>query len=235
MTTVYLIRHGQVENNITGILNGNRSDQALNDTGVTQAKALAPYFAGKKIDYILASSMLRAHQTAALTFGKEMNEIDATDDLREIDFGKYDGMPYNEVQQNPLWFHEGIGQGYPGGGESWEGVKQRACRALLRAIEGHRDGAIALVSHGMCLSLLLMAIFDLTNDQYANICAQSNTGVHRLSVGDEGTVTVEEWNYDAHLAPFHAQIKDCPGLATVRRTASCGSLEHARQWAVGKK
>ena len=67
MTTIYIARHGQNEDNVCGILNGHRN-LSLTDLGRQQAQQLARRIKdrGLVFDVVYTSPLDRAFETAAI-------------------------------------------------------------------------------------------------------------------------------------------------------------------------
>ena len=89
MTTIYIARHGQNEDNVRGILNGHR-DLPLTDLGRQQARQLARHIKDRELvfDAVYASPLGRAFETAAIVAAElELAEPIIHDDLIERDFG----------------------------------------------------------------------------------------------------------------------------------------------------
>ena len=90
-----ITRHGQADGNACGITMGQR-DSKLTVLGVRQAerKALKIKKLSQKIDRVYTSDLGRSVQTAQIisdTLGLQKATSDK--DLREISFGKYEGLP----------------------------------------------------------------------------------------------------------------------------------------------
>lgn len=64
MGRIYLVRHGQTLHNRDRILQGPRLDGPLSDLGQLQAESLAGALAGKTLDAVYTSPMVRARETA---------------------------------------------------------------------------------------------------------------------------------------------------------------------------
>jgi probable phosphoglycerate mutase len=90
--------------------------------------------------------MRRALDTARLAgFTPEIDE-----NLREWDYGEYEGKTTPEIQKDaPGWT---IWTGTPPGGETAEQVGARADRVIARALEA--EGDVALFGHGHLLRVL---------------------------------------------------------------------------------
>ena len=96
-----ITRHGQTEDNAHGITMGQR-DSPLTALGAGQAqgKVLALKKIPHKINRIYTSDLGRCVQTAKIisdAFGLQKAIPDKK--LREISFGKYEGLPYNVIPQ----------------------------------------------------------------------------------------------------------------------------------------
>ena len=94
MTTLILIRHGQSQANITKCFAG-QSDPDLTEKGKKQAEALSNWLINNyNIDSIYSSDLLRAYNTALPTAQKLKKQIIKTKQLREINAGYWQNIPY---------------------------------------------------------------------------------------------------------------------------------------------
>ena len=101
MTTIYIARHGQNEDNVRGILNGHR-DLPLTDLGRQQARRLARHIKDRELvfDAVYASPLGRAFETAAIVAAElELAEPIIHDDLIERDFGIMTGKPAADIEE----------------------------------------------------------------------------------------------------------------------------------------
>ena len=64
--TIYLVRHGETDNNVNDIIQGQMKGISLNTTGKDQAKLAALKLKKIKFDAIYSSDLLRAKQTAQI-------------------------------------------------------------------------------------------------------------------------------------------------------------------------
>lgn len=94
MTSFYICRHGQSENNKHGRLSG-WIDTPLTEEGVRNAASSAAKLNGTKIDKIVSSDLGRAFVTAYIISRKlnYSNEIELNKGLREINYGELGNMP----------------------------------------------------------------------------------------------------------------------------------------------
>ena len=88
---IYIIRHGQTENNKAKLLQG-RSDIPLNKDGIRQAEAAAKWFRDQqiRIDSVYSSPLIRAVETAKIIAPEAPLFIEER--LIEMDYGPYEGM-----------------------------------------------------------------------------------------------------------------------------------------------
>ncbi len=152
-TEVLLIRHGETGEQYRGRYIG-RTDVPLSATGIEHAVALRRHaeLAGRCV--CLASPALRARQTAAAA-GLDA-EID--DDLREIDFGRWEGLSFAEIaaadaEAVERWARLDGDFRFPEG-ESLEEFRERVNRAAQR-IETEQPRRICVFTHGGVIRALL--------------------------------------------------------------------------------
>ena len=190
---LYLIRHGETKLNKEFRFIG-RTDPALSEQGEAQARALAERLAGDNISAIYASDLLRAVQTAsiiAVDSGVDVVEIAG---LREIDFGNWEGLSYNEIMEHDKevldsWIENPTGVDIPGG-ESWHDFAARINAAFDDIIKNTDGKAIALVTHGGPIKLLMTRFHGDDPHFFKSFWPQPG-GVNVVEIEDE-TVNVIE-------------------------------------------
>ncbi len=126
---LWLLRHGATEWSRNGRHTG-RSDLPLLAEGEDEARALAPLLQGVAFTAVATSPLQRARRTCELAGLTEGAEV--WDDLREWDYGAYEGITTAEIRRNrsdwTLWNH-----GCPDG-EDGEAVQIRCERVIARAL-----------------------------------------------------------------------------------------------------
>ncbi|MBX6168200.1 MAG: histidine phosphatase family protein [Thermobispora bispora] len=161
-----LIRHGEtpfsVEKRFSGV-----GDPALTPNGVAQAEALARRLAGEQVDAIVSSPLKRARQTAEAIAARTGLTVEVEEDLRETDFGAWEGLTFAEVRQGwpdllTAWLRDP--EAAPPGGESFAAPARRAERARRRIIEAHPGRRVAVVSHVTPIKLLVRAALNAPFD-----------------------------------------------------------------------
>lgn len=148
---VVLVRHGETEWSLTGRHTG-LTDVPLTAHGADQARALAPLLANWTFAEVLVSPLLRARDTAKHA-GLDQGEVVFDDDLREWDYGAYEGLTSDQIHlTDPGWT---IFVDNAPGGEFVEQVEERVDAVLARiqpVLDSGRD--VALVAHGHLLRVL---------------------------------------------------------------------------------
>jgi len=142
---IWLVRHGETEWSRSG-QHTSRTDLPLTPEGERQAENLKRMLVGHSFALVLSSPMKRAIETCRLVgLTPELS-----DDLREWDYGDYEGLTTNEIQKSaPGWT---IFTGAVPNGETAEQVAARADRVISRALAA--GGDVALFGHGHLLRVL---------------------------------------------------------------------------------
>ncbi len=142
-----LVRHGETEWSASG-RHTSRTDLPLTDNGRRLARRLAAPLADRRFALVLTSPLRRAVETCELAGWGEQAQV--RDDLREWDYGEYEGITTAEIRQRrPGWslWRDGCPDG-----ESPGDVGARADRLIaeLRAAEGD----VVAFGHGHMLRVL---------------------------------------------------------------------------------
>lgn len=144
---IWLVRHGETEWSRSGKHTG-RTDLPLTAAGERQALELWRRLAGRPFDLVLTSPLRRARDTCRLAGYGAAAQV--SDDLREWDYGSYEGRTSAEIRREaPGWT---IWTGAVPGGETIEEVARRARRVVSEA--GKVGGEVALFAHGHVLRVL---------------------------------------------------------------------------------
>ncbi len=172
MTTILLTRHGETDWNAEGRVQGH-TDRPLNETGTEQALALASELSGEHLDAVYASDLARALETARAVAEPRGLSVVALPELRERNFGTWEGLLDHEILERFPQAHTGPW----GDDETPEQLAERVIAALHRIAEDHPDGQVLVVSHGGPLRAALHRC-GVSPERIANC------HVARLAVGD---------------------------------------------------
>ncbi|MFC4061285.1 bifunctional RNase H/acid phosphatase [Planomonospora corallina] len=158
-TTLVLLRHGQtplsVERRFSGL-----GDPELTAEGLAQAAAAADRLAREPygIQAIVSSPLRRARATAEAVAARTGLEVTVDDDLREVDFGEWEGRTFTEIQRHwpdelAAWLADPSVA--PPGGESFEAAARRVEAARDRLVERYEGRTVLAVSHVTPIKTLL--------------------------------------------------------------------------------
>ena len=204
VTTILLIRHGETAWNAERRLQGH-TDIALNDAGLRQAAALAQALSDERIDAVIASDLLRAHQTAQAVAGRQGLAVQVDAGLRERCYGGFEGMCYSEIAQRypahyAAWQARDADAVMPPGERTAESFRQfyeRSVAAVMYWAGQHQGKTIALVAHGGVLECVRRAASAMPLDT-ARTFAIHNASINRFTV-IEDTLALTSWGDVRHL------------------------------------
>jgi alpha-ribazole phosphatase len=183
MLTIYLLRHGKTQGNLENRYNG-RTDDPLCAEGIAEAEA-GEHFPGVPLVY--ASPLQRAQQTARIFFPDA--EIVTVQDLREMDFGDFEGRTAEEMADDAVyraWVAGGCVDQCPNG-EGIPDFARRASKAFAASIQDamkRRETRIGVTVHGGVI-MAVMAAFSGLDVPY-NAWYVRNCGGYELTL-DEST------------------------------------------------
>lgn len=95
--TVTLVRHGESEANVAGIVATAVPGPPLTALGEQQAKAAGVLHSDPVPDAVFASPLLRTRQTAQYLADEVGEPVQIQDGLREVEGGVFEGLPVDEA------------------------------------------------------------------------------------------------------------------------------------------
>ena len=149
-TTILLVRHGETDWNLERRVQGH-ADRPLSETGHEQARALADDLAREPIDAVYSSDLRRAFDTARVVAERRGLPVTRVPDLREKDFGTWEGLTDREILER---FPEAR-SGSWGDAETSDEMRLRVLGALRRIAAAHPEGRVLVVAHGGPLGAVL--------------------------------------------------------------------------------
>lgn len=170
---IYLIRHGETSLNKKGCYYG-KTDAVLSKKGIEQAEYLKKIFMPISFDYVVASPLVRAYNTAQIVLGEREQEIFGDSRLMEQDFGIFEGLTYEKLcstypAELEQWNKEFSSYRIPEG-ESFLDVRRRV-EAFLKDIplgEQTKKETMLIAAHKGTLGHLLAAMLKLPLEGYWN-------------------------------------------------------------------
>ena len=151
-TRLVLVRHGETIANREFRYIGT-SDDALTEHGQAQAVQLAGALSVLPVAVVYSSPRQRAYQTALPIASRHGLTVQVLDDLREANFGTWEGLSRSEVvarstqDAEHLFAWERDTAVAPPGGESLEAMHLRVSAVVEKLVQAHPDQTVVLVSH----------------------------------------------------------------------------------------
>jgi broad specificity phosphatase PhoE len=202
-TRLYLVRHGETLANREYRYIGTRDD-LLSTSGQTQAIQLAEALSVLSIDAVNSSPLQRTFDTALPIAARHSLEVQREDDLRECDFGTWEGLTRTEVMERSPEDSQRLREWEqntslaPPGGESFKELQQRVVAAVERLAFEHPGQAIVLVSHVGPIKVLLSAALGAPLSSAFRIFLDPAT-ISVVDWQDAAYATVRLVNSHAHL------------------------------------
>ncbi|WP_455661464.1 histidine phosphatase family protein [Pradoshia sp.] len=187
MLTIYLTRHGLTEWNVSRRMQGWGNGE-LTEKGIKDALALGKRLADVPIDKVYSSSSKRAFETAQYIIGDREISLIQMDDLREMNFGDWDGRIREEVEaeypDDFKVFWETPHLYDRNSGETFEHVRKRAVSAFNHIIEENTEGTVLIVTHSIFLRVLMTYIKDIPLSDVFKATPPGNTSLTKIEVED---------------------------------------------------
>jgi len=120
---------------------------------------------------IYTSPLERAVQTGTPIAALHRINLEASNDLGELNVGAWEGKPFNDLEECEHWrrfnaYRSGV---RPPGGESMLEVQSRMMRQIGCIQQRHPDEYVAVISHADPLRTVLMHFLGMPLDQFLRI------------------------------------------------------------------
>lgn len=181
--TLHLLRHGQTELSRADTFCGSGLDPELTQEGLQMAQAFTATYSGKAWSAIYSSNLRRSLVTAQLLSDFLNKKTEVRADLREIAYGKWEGMTKERVGQeyhddyvswlaDPAWHA-------PTGGELAVMIARRGSRVIEEIKQQVADGNVLIVSHKATIRIILCSLLgiDVGRFRYRLACPVGSVSV----------------------------------------------------------
>ncbi|MTI88429.1 MAG: histidine phosphatase family protein [Balneolaceae bacterium] len=203
MKQLFVVRHGETDNNKQRIIQGSGIDASINERGIRQAQAISESLQEHRIDRLICSSLKRTYETAQPLAELKELQIERYPDLNEINFGILEGEKFTEIQPAIEEIHQEWSNGNvkyaPDGGESPLRAFERAHQKVLEILESSEKESevIVLMVYGRLIRILLSEWLGLGLENMHKVEHQ-NGAINRL-IWYEGIFKAIELNKTDHL------------------------------------
>ncbi|MBI2907872.1 MAG: alpha-ribazole phosphatase [Chloroflexi bacterium] len=164
MTRLLIVRHGETEWNQSRRYQGQR-DIALNANGLDQAEMLARRLDSEDIVAAYSSDLQRAMRTAQAIISGRGLEIVPCPELRELDFGDFEGLSFEEIEQRfpeqiQAWMSRRVDVSPPSG-ENLMQLAQRVSSVVTRIERERPEGTVLVTAHSGPVRALLCTLLQI--------------------------------------------------------------------------
>lgn len=198
---IYLVRYGQTDFNLRGVVQGSGIDAPINDTGRAQAKAFFEAYQNIAFDQVYHTALIRTRQSIESFISKGIPTT-ALPELNEISWGDYEGTPMTPEEGE--YYKHMLHQWQMGnldyaiaGGESPNVVAERMRKGIQKILEGPGE-TILVCMHGRAMRIFLSLIFNY-DLRYMDQFEHSNLCLYLLEQLSDGTFVLRKGNDREHL------------------------------------
>jgi broad specificity phosphatase PhoE len=198
---IYLVRHGQTDFNLKGIVQGSGIDSSLNERGKAQARAFFDCYGNVSFQKLYSSRLKRTVETIQPFIEKGLPH-ESLEGLNEISWGTKEGQRI--TPEEDAYYHWILKQWQEGrtnlrieGGESPDEVASRQLPAIEHIMSAKNESTILICMHGRAMRILLCQLLKyplraMDTFEHQNLCL--------YVLNFTGTLfSVEKFNHTGHL------------------------------------
>jgi probable phosphoglycerate mutase len=206
---IYLIRHGQTDYNLKGIVQGSGVDSSLNDVGFAQARAFYEAYRHVAFSKVYTSALRRSIESVEL-FIRAGLPHEVLPGLNEISWGRKEGQPI--TPEEDTYYYALLDEWRKGntalrieGGESPEDVALRMMPSIRHILSRADEEAILICMHGRAMRILLCLLLryplrSMDMFEHENLC------LYQLHY--TGTLfCIEKYNDVRHLSELKSALQ----------------------------
>ena len=189
-TRFILVRHGESNVMVDGVVGGLKTCSGLSAKGQQQANLLGERFvtgSEGSIDIVYSSPLPRARETTeiVLRVASINHEINIHDDLEEFRLGEADGLTWEQVREK--YELSDFEQRDPfvaiiPGADSRAGFRHRVGEALSFVAQNHQGATVLIGCHGGVISAAMAIAFGLGPGQWHTELAPDVTSITELEI-----------------------------------------------------
>lgn len=199
---IYLVRHGQTDFNLQGVVQGSGIDAPINETGLAQAKAFFEAYKDIHFDQAYHTALIRTRQSIQQFIDLGI-PTETLPELNEISWGDYEGTPMTPEEGE--YYRHMLHQWQQGnldyaiaGGESPNVVATRMRKGIEKILTGPGE-TILVCMHGRAMRIFLSLILNydmrlMDQFEHNNLC------LYVLEQLPDDTFVVRKFNDQTHLA-----------------------------------
>lgn len=179
---IFIIRHGETENNRLAIVQGSGIDGTLNETGLQQAHAFYLKYQDHPFELVVTSKLQRTHQTVKAFIDKGIPWVQLPE-INEMNWGIHEGKSYATWMEQPYkeaitdW-QKGIYETRLENGESAAELAERMA-IFMQWLNNRPESNILVCSHGRAMRCMMTYFFGLPVSEMEKF-SHKNTGLYQF-------------------------------------------------------
>jgi isoleucyl-tRNA synthetase len=164
----FVIRHGEADNNVLGIISSDpKFPHHLTEKGINQVRETAEKLKSKKIDLIYVSPFVRTQETAKIiteVLNFDLSKVITDDRIHEVYAGELNGKTDAEYQR---LFESAIEKfdKAPVGGENYTQIKNRMMEFIYDVNSKNKGKNILIVTHNTPACLMFAGTFGFDKEK----------------------------------------------------------------------
>ncbi len=164
-TTLYLIRHGETEDNVRRVIQGH-NDSPLTQEGIAATRGRAKILKGIMFDVIFCSDLERTRKSLGILLEElDINvNVNYCADIREIDFGQLTGKNIEDIK-DILLLHKKQTQRHYTDGESGDSFCKRVLGFVEMVLDVRKGGTILFMTHFGVIETILKYYVNKPDDR----------------------------------------------------------------------
>lgn len=192
-----LIRHRLTDYNLKRRYCGIK-DIGLNKIGRAEAGEIKTKIKGLKVDAVFCSDLKRSWQTAKIIFGTTGCRIIKNPNLREINFGNWEGLTSNQILKRfpstyKKWLRDPFAADIPHGQNLYH-FTSKIKNELKKMVKANLEQTVALVIHSGPIRVILNTVLGIKRKDF-----------WRLKINPDAIYIIE---YKGHLKPEVYTLKN---------------------------
>lgn len=202
MKNIYIIRHGQTDFNLKGIVQGSGVNASLNAFGQQQAAAFHQHFNQVPFDKVYTSELIRTHESVKDFISEKPHEVYS--ELNEISWGVFEGKEVNAADKAVFtqlvdgWKQGDVHKALENG-ESPFDVAKRQKQFVPYLLERPDEEQVLICMHGRAMRIFLCVLLDLPLTEmdrfpHGNLC------LYQLEMEPSGKMNLVKTNATEHLS-----------------------------------
>jgi len=184
---IYLLRHGETEENRKGSYYGNL-DTSLTEIGIRQGNKARDFFENIKLDIIYVSDKKRTKEMAKLVLEQKEIETIVDNRINETNFGDFEGKTYEEIKRlypNECMRWQNNWMGFvPPGGESYIKLCERV-KSFMEDIKKMEYNNILICTHSGVIRAIYCYVMNETIDLFWKFgCKNGDISIIKYEYGN---------------------------------------------------